>query len=78
LFFRVPGNGLREPETGRLFCPRDLPSPSAETENDAPARANVAENRRLFQRPQETGFVQDWVVGLVGLKLATNRLWAPT
>jgi hypothetical protein len=28
----------------------------------APARANVAENRGFFQRPQETAFARDWVV----------------
>jgi hypothetical protein len=39
----------------------------------APACANVAENPRLFVGPQETGFAQDCVVGLVGLKLTTER-----
>jgi hypothetical protein len=34
--------------------------------------------KRLFRRRRETGFAPDCVVGLVGLKLATNRLWAPT
>jgi hypothetical protein len=65
---------LRVARAGRHFCLRDLPTPSAETVNDAPARANVAQIRGFFQRPQETGFVRDCVVGLVGLEPATNRL----
>jgi hypothetical protein len=36
----------------------------------------AAGSKGLFPHCRETGFVQDWVVGLVGLKLATNRLWA--
>jgi hypothetical protein len=32
-------------------------------------------NRRLFQRPQETAFARNCVVGLAGLELATKRLW---
>jgi hypothetical protein len=53
---------LREPETGRHFCHRNLPSPPAETGNDAPARANVGEIRGFFQRPQETKFARNCVV----------------
>src|ERR1700674_806077 len=34
----------------------------------------VAEHRGVFQRPQETGFGRDCVVGPVGLEPATKRL----
>jgi hypothetical protein len=50
------------------FLPRDLLPPPAATGNAAPACANVAENRRLFQRIQETGFTWDCVVGAQGLE----------
>jgi hypothetical protein len=44
------------------FCPRDPPSPAAETESAAPACANVAESRGFFGRPQETGFARNQAV----------------
>jgi hypothetical protein len=36
----------------------------------------AAESETLFLECEETRVAQDCVVGLVGLKLATNRLWA--
>jgi hypothetical protein len=48
---------------------------AAETGNAAPPRANVAENRGLSLRPQETGLVQDCVVEIARLGLRAYRLW---
>jgi hypothetical protein len=43
----------------------------------APSRVSggkAAESQRLFRRRQETGIVQDCVVGLAGLEIASKRL----
>ena len=68
------GKGFARARDRAAFCPRDPPSPAAETGNATPARAKVAENRGLSQRPQETGLVQDCVVGPAGLEPATKWL----
>ena len=48
--------------------------PEAETALSRVSRGKAAESQRLFRPRQETGFVQDCVVGLVGLELADKRL----
>ena len=48
---------------------------TAETALSRVSGAKAAESYRLFRQPHESGFARDWVVGLVGLKLTTNRLW---
>jgi hypothetical protein len=65
---KFAGKGFARARDRAAFWPRDSSFPTAETGTAAPACANVAENRGFFQRPQETGFARDWVVGAQGLE----------
>jgi hypothetical protein len=67
LGIKSAGKGFARARDRAAFCPRDRPSAVAETGDSAPVRSNVAANRELFQRPQETGLSRDCVVGPVGL-----------
>jgi hypothetical protein len=74
MYVHVTAKGLREPETVRHFCLVGPPSPAAETGSAGSNRANGAEIRGSCQRPQETGFAPECVVGLAGLEPAPKRL----
>jgi hypothetical protein len=71
-----PGKGFARPETGRALTGDTGRFQAAETALSCVSSRKAAESQRLFGRRQETGIAQDYVVGLVGLKPATNRLWA--
>jgi hypothetical protein len=66
-----PGKGLREPET---FCPRIPPSPAAETGKRRSRPRQGRGTQGFLQRPQETGFARECVVGPGGLEPPTKRL----
>src|SRR5712671_3471082 len=69
------GKGFARARDRAAFFPRKPPLHAAETGNAAPPRANVAENRGFFERPQETAFAQDYVVETARLELRAYQLW---
>jgi hypothetical protein len=71
-----PGKSSARPETAGAFLATPADFRATETVLSRVCGCKAAESQRLFRPRQETAFARDCVVGLVGLKPATNRLWA--
>jgi hypothetical protein len=59
----LPGNGLSRPETGRLFSPSVRPHRQQRPEAPVRTAGMARKSGGACQRPQETVFARDWVVG---------------
>jgi hypothetical protein len=72
-----PGKGSARPETGAALLASLGRLWAAETTLFCVTGGKATESQRLFRRRQESGIARDCVVGLIGLELATKRLWSP-
>jgi hypothetical protein len=76
---RIPaGKTFAEGRDGAAFFGDTGRSRVTETGLSRVRGGKAVGSQRLFPHRQETAFARNCVVGLVGLKPATNRLWAPT